>query len=136
MSDPEKIMICKLHGKSHATFICNHLAHGSGIGFYYGDEDDIRPDAWCYECDQNLMQNGGEWNDETEAFANITVICANCYDTVRLQNEIPHKRVSPKNHPTLEEEGWELASATRLHLLYPETFRIPSTSDIKKIKTR
>jgi len=134
MSDLEKIMTCKLHGKSHATFICNHLAHGSGVGFYYGNEDDIRPDAWCHECDQYLMQHDGEWNDETEAFANIRVICANCYDNVRLQNEIPHKRISPQHRPTIEEDGWELASAMRLNLLHPESFKIPSESDISNLK--
>ena len=134
MSDLDKKMICKTHGESHATFICHHLAHGSSVGFYYGNEDDIRPDAWCYECDQNLMRNGGEWNDETESFAKIMVICANCYDNVRLRNEIPHKRIPPENSPTIEENGWELASAIRMSLLYPESFKIPSESDISKLK--
>jgi hypothetical protein len=133
MSDLEKKMICKLHGESHATFICHHLAHGSRVGFYYGNEDDIRPDAWCYECDQNLMQNDGEWNDKTESFAKIMVICAYCYDNVRLLNEIPYKRIPPQSNPTIEENGWELVSAVRMNLLHPKSFHIPTASDINKL---
>ncbi len=127
-------MICRQHGKSHATFICHHLVHGSGVGFYYGNENDIRPDAWCYDCDQRLMQNNGEWNDEIESLAKITVICANCYDDVRLRNEIPHKRIPPQKRPTIEEDKWELASATRMNQLHPETFKIPLATEISKLE--
>lgn len=38
--------------------------------------------AWCDECD-NLLMSVGEWNDETEAFANIMMICENCYEKRR-----------------------------------------------------
>lgn len=134
MSDTEKIITCGLHGKSYATFICQHLARSSCVGFYYGSEDDIRPDAWCHECDQILMRHGGEWNDETESSADIKLACAGCYDTIRLQNETPYKRIPPQNRPTIEEDGWELMSAVRMNMRYPQSFKIPLESEIKSLQ--
>lgn len=134
MSDTTVSITCTIHGKSYATFVCQHIANGSGQGFFYGDENDLRPDAVCEKCEQFLSAHNGEWTDEVVNFADIKLLCAHCYDLVRLKNEVPHKRIKPKSRPTLEDDGWELDSAVRQNRLHPMTFKIPSKSEIKRLK--
>jgi hypothetical protein len=87
MSDVTEIVECGEHGMSHATFVCQHLAHGSGLGFFYDSgSDDPRPDAWCAECDTVMMADG-EWNEENEKIAGITLLCASCYDAAKRRNQ-------------------------------------------------
>lgn len=131
----EKIT-CSIHGESYTTFVCQHLVQGHSLGFFYGNEESLRPDAWCSDCDRFLAKHRGEWNDETEAFAKVTVICANCYDVVRQRNEIPFKRIRPQGHPNIEDDGWELDNAAIKHLRHPETFIIPSEDDLQRLKVR
>jgi hypothetical protein len=101
MSDPSAIVECDLHGESYATFVCRHLAFGVNRGFYCADDDnDLRPDAWCMKCDELLMANGGEWNDEIEEYAEITLLCAHCYDRAKETNLVFRQG--------LEEQGWEV----------------------------
>jgi hypothetical protein len=133
MGDTTQPVICPQHGEGYATFVCQHLARGSGLGFYYGG-DDLRPDAWCAACDQMLIEHGGEWNDESEALAHITLLCSHCYDVVRRCNELPHQRIKPEYRPNLEDDGWELDNAQRLHLLYPETFDVPAPHELTALR--
>lgn len=86
MSDLTETVECDKHGSSNITFVCQHLAHGTGLGFFCDDtSDDPRPDAWCAECDAIMMADG-DWNEENEKIAGITLLCANCYDEVRNRN--------------------------------------------------
>ncbi|UUY10437.1 hypothetical protein LRS11_10570 [Pseudomonas sp. J452] len=89
MSDEERNVECGVHGSNTATFICQHLQSGEGQGFNvaYDPEqpDDLYPDAWCDQCDAVLEQEG-EWNDRAEAFADICVVCAECYCQSRERN--------------------------------------------------
>ena len=60
---------------------------GDGGGFRCADDEEgPRPDAWCDACDRALEQEG-EWNDRSEAFAGVTLLCAGCYDEARRRNE-------------------------------------------------
>lgn len=87
MSDQTETVECGEHGLSYATFVCRHLAHGSGRGFFYNDDpDDSRPDAWCAECDAVMMADGG-WNEENEKSAGITLLCAGCYDQAKERDQ-------------------------------------------------
>ena len=87
MSDENKIMQCPRHGEGHVTYVCQHLVNGNKLGFYHGqDGDDPRPDAWCAECDKELMAQKGEWNDISEKALGVTVMCQNCYDEIRVRN--------------------------------------------------
>lgn len=86
MGDTSKRVTCEDHGETYATFVCAHVAHGSGQGFNVGREDDPRPDAWCDACDARLAANGWEWSDEIEAVAEVTMICSECYDRARARN--------------------------------------------------
>lgn len=87
MSNRTEIVECDEHGRSHAAFVCQHLARGSGLGFFYASgSDDPRPDAWCAECDAVMMAADG-WNEENEKTAGITLLCASCYDNAKMRNQ-------------------------------------------------
>ena len=88
MSDTTTKVSCDRHGESHATFVCRHLAAGTGRGFETsGEGSDPRPDAWCGECEA-VRQEEGEWNERSEAFAGVSLLCAGCYDDVRRRQEL------------------------------------------------
>ena len=42
--------------------------------------------AWCNECEIVRIEKGG-WNDESEDFANIKLICEECYFEMKDLNE-------------------------------------------------
>ncbi len=82
---------CERHGSQPATFVCRHLVEslGSGgrVGFFCADDrGNPRPDAWCAACEERVQGTDGEWTDESEAFAGVTLICGACYDSVRELN--------------------------------------------------
>ncbi len=90
MSDLSHLVICHAHGTSHATFVCRHLQFGQGVGVNLADDDalDQRPDAWCDVCDALLREEGG-WTVRLRDFADLTLICAGCYDEVKARNDRP-----------------------------------------------
>jgi hypothetical protein len=82
---------CGQHGKQQATFVCHHivqsLATNERVGFFTADDpDNPRPDAWCAACEKKVWETGGEWNDESEAFARVTMVCGACYDRAKMVN--------------------------------------------------
>ena len=85
-SDPIQ---CDRHGPTPATFVCQHLARGAGLGFCTAteDPDDLWPDAWCGACEEVSNADGG-WNDENMAVADITMLCTWCYEEARDRNEV------------------------------------------------
>jgi hypothetical protein len=87
MSDTEKSMECPRHDRGYATYICQHLRLGENLGYYHGNESgDLRPDAWCGDCDKVLMKEKSEWNERLEKNLGVMIICHNCYDEVRKRN--------------------------------------------------
>jgi hypothetical protein len=87
MSDQTEIVECDVHGASHATFVCQHLARSSGLGFFcYPKPDDPRPDAWCADCNAVILADG-RWNETNEKSAGITLLCASCYDEAKRRNQ-------------------------------------------------
>jgi hypothetical protein len=96
MSDKHQMVECRIHGQSYATFVCQHLPQGQGLGFYSADvPDDPQPDAWCGECEKVRMAEG-EWNDMSQAFAKITMLCAGCYEVAKKRNRPPEGFVCGK----------------------------------------
>jgi hypothetical protein len=77
---------CERHGKGYAAFVCCHLVHGSGEGFFHSDNGPC-PDAWCARCDALMMQTG-HWTEEAEKFAGISVVCDSCYRNIRRRNRV------------------------------------------------
>lgn len=120
MSEPDKKILCSSHGEQVATFVCQHLLKGFGNGFYagYSEEfpDDPFPDAWCKRCDE-MLETCGEWNDESEAFADIKLICSSCYLAIKLRNQDEKER--------RRFAFGELEDVEENHKANPRTFSLP-----------
>jgi hypothetical protein len=82
---------CGEHGDCPAAFVCQHLVHGSGLGFVEPDQEAISEDepdercAWCSECERVRAQQGG-WNDVSEGFAQFMLVCDVCFEDFRRLN--------------------------------------------------
>ncbi len=91
MEDEAQYVECCEHGKQQATYVCQHvvqsLVEKTPRGFWWSTEnpDNPRPDAWCTECEE-LVNRVGEWNDETEEFAGVKLLCGACYDRAKEMN--------------------------------------------------
>ena len=90
MSD--KVVECGSHGNVKPAFLCHHLLTGSLVGWNepdayeeQGDEFDGCINAWCDECEKVANASGG-WNDESEAFANIKLVCEGCAISIKQFN--------------------------------------------------
>jgi hypothetical protein len=81
----EKFVECHLHGKLKPAFLCHHLLSGEIVGWnepdeYTKDEDDDFYgciNAWCDECEKFAIETV-DWTEESEAFANIQLVCEGC----------------------------------------------------------
>lgn len=85
MSPNYKVIHCIEHGEQQATFVCQHIVQTLRDtvprGFWTSDNpDNPRPDAWCDACEARVQETGGEWDDESEAFAGVSLLCGACYD--------------------------------------------------------
>lgn len=130
MTEETRMLHCGSHGLKRATFVCQHLTKGYGQGFFWGysedEPDDPFPDAWCAACDEQLEKHGGEWNDENEAFAGITMICADCYLAARLRNQPEEiRRRFAFSH---------LEDVVQTHKEHPRTFSIPRSDERNTLK--
>jgi len=96
MSDSDNKVECGTHGTTNATFLCKHLIEGEKLGFNLGvapeNQDELCPDAWCDECEK-VLDAEGEWNDASEKFAGIKVVCSCCYEGIRERNWIQNDEV-------------------------------------------
>lgn len=80
---------CSTHGECSGAFVCQHLAAGEDLGFYWGYDPenalDPYPDAWCRSCEAEV-ERLGEWTDEAAAKADIKLVCSMCYAEIRARN--------------------------------------------------
>jgi hypothetical protein len=91
----QKTVDCNQHGYSRPGFVCQHLDCKTVRGFheafdtYKGmeleEDDDFQ--AWCDECEKVRAEHG-EWNEESESFAQIKLVCENCYFELKAFNQI------------------------------------------------
>jgi len=91
--DKSRRVNCVQHGERRATFVCKHLVRGAGLGFIIPTPDRVSSKnesdeqcAWCSDCEKVRQEQGG-WNDVSEGFAQITMICDNCFEVTRLRNQ-------------------------------------------------
>ena len=86
------VVECPAHGAQPACFVCRHLAASVRTGEIVGyvasleDESAARPHAWCRAYEAIRRAEGGEWNDRSEAYAGVTLICGRRYDEARAPN--------------------------------------------------
>jgi hypothetical protein len=86
---------CGQHGSTTPAFVCRHARQGSDLGFYVAEcphPDDLIegdfagcPQGWCGECEKRRLECGG-WNDESEAFSGIVLVCLHCFEEIRRRN--------------------------------------------------
>lgn len=82
----DKFIDCEKHDFNRIAFVCQHLIGKGKVGFNEAfethkgmelDEDDDFQ-AWCNEC-ETIRQQQDEWTDEAMEFADIKVVCEECY---------------------------------------------------------
>lgn len=80
---------CPEHGDQGAAFVCRHLNLREPVGFVEGydpdDPDEALFQAWCSACDE-ILDDEGEWNDRSEAFAGVRLVCRACYREMKALN--------------------------------------------------
>lgn len=81
-------MSCSEHGTLPVAFVCQHLFRGERLGFHQGyDEDDEESlSGWCDQCEE-ARANDGDWNDDNMAFADIKLVCSQCFGRIKSINE-------------------------------------------------
>ena len=82
----DKYVECGSHDYRRRAFVCTHLNNVNKVGFEEAfdtfedmellEDDDFQ--AWCSEC-EIVRQKEGEWNEKSEAFASIKLVCEKCY---------------------------------------------------------
>lgn len=88
---PSKTVECAEHGTRQATYVCQHLVQSLADlqprGFWWADDPgNPYPHPWCSLCEEKVRSTNGEWTDESEAFAGVTLLCDQCYDVARELN--------------------------------------------------
>lgn len=89
----QKKLDCGTHGFKRPAFVCQHLETNSHNGFEESFETfkgmDLEEDddfsAWCDECEKKRIECDG-WNDESEKFAQIKMVCEDCYFEMKESN--------------------------------------------------
>ncbi|SRR5712692_969622 len=79
----ERSVQCVKHGPREAAYVCRHLNLTDKVGFYQAydpenPEEEVL-NAWCDECERVRLEGGGEWNDKSEGFAQIWLVCSECF---------------------------------------------------------
>ncbi len=81
MSD--KFVTCGQHGMVRAAYACAHvvqsLRDGEPRGLFWSRDESGCFNGWCADCERRVVAAGGEWDDETEASADIRLLCENCF---------------------------------------------------------
>lgn len=83
-----KTVVCAEHGQVRPAFVCRHLSDQllkgqfTPIGFFEPDTQAEEPNAWCEQCDEVMAAQGG-WNDASEVFAGVKLVCSGCFARAR-----------------------------------------------------
>ena len=93
----DKYVSCNAHESGRRAFVCKHLNKTAKVGFEESfetyedmellDDDDFQ--AWCDKC-ESVRQQEGEWNDTSMKFADIKIVCEQCYFEMKELN-LGHK---------------------------------------------
>lgn len=77
-----KQLDCEKHGKQNEAFICSHLvstlADKAARGLVWSRDEDGSINAYCLGCDDMLTQAGGEWSEDLQDKAGISIACEAC----------------------------------------------------------
>ncbi len=99
----DRYIQCGLHEYRRRAFVCKHLNLETKVGFQeafetfedmkLSEDDDFQ--AWCTECEA-VRQQEGEWNERSEAFAEIKLVCEKCYFAMKELN-LRQDKTTPNN---------------------------------------
>ena len=89
----ENVVECNTHSAGWASFVCQHLntltKNGFNVAFVTSPDLLLEPgdsfQAWCNDCEAERLKDG-EWNDRSEAFAKIKLVCSGCYFDIKEHN--------------------------------------------------
>ena len=74
---PDSFMECPIHRKRTPA-----------LGFFEPADPRLKgewPQAWCAACEK-VATDVGEWNDESEGFAQFRWVCEGCFLVIRKRN--------------------------------------------------
>ena len=75
-AEAKRAIQCATHGASMPAYVCRHLVTGKDLGFLTAEAPDEEfPDAWCGDCERVRIAEGGEWNQRSEAYADVALLC-------------------------------------------------------------
>ncbi len=79
---------CSVHGSQGIGLVCTHVAHalieGQRVGFFWGDDVDYaRPDAWCKQCEEDLIALNGQSSEQWFVDGDFKFLCAACWDEAK-----------------------------------------------------
>ncbi|WP_313376762.1 DUF6882 domain-containing protein [Chishuiella sp.] len=89
----QQVLDCPNHGLQRKAFVCQHLNLEKPVGFIEAfdtypkmelEEEDLQ--AWCNDC-ENIRRKHNGWNEESEPYAQIKLICENCYFEIKNINQ-------------------------------------------------
>jgi hypothetical protein len=87
-----KKLLCENHGSRYPAFVCQHLNTITKVGFWEPFDSDSNEiysneelNGWCDECNKVLIEEG-KWNEKSETFANIKLVCDKCYFAMKELN--------------------------------------------------
>lgn len=90
----EKSVDCGIHGYRRPAYVCQHLNLKTACGFEEAfethkgmeleEDDDFC--AWCSVCEKVRIEKDG-WNEESEKFAKIKLVCEECYFEMKELNK-------------------------------------------------
>ncbi len=92
LTQKDKYADCDKHISGRVAFVCQHLINADCKGFHeaFNSNEEIEPDddyqAWCNECEKIRLQES-EWTDKAMAFADIKVVCDQCYFEIKERNQ-------------------------------------------------
>src|SRR5690349_2789373 len=85
-----RIVQCASHGEQQETLVCQHILNGlnnkTRVGFFWTSDtpDNLRPDAWCSECEARVKNTNGEWIGKAMEHLEPKVLCGICYDIAKI----------------------------------------------------
>jgi len=95
-----RLVECGNHGLKRPAFVCQHLNKNQITGFHEAfdsspsmeleQDDDFQ--AWCNEC-ETIRAEKGEWNDRSEGYAKIKLICESCFFEIKEKNKTTYNIV-------------------------------------------
>ena len=86
---------CHCHGESDYGLVCIHLDEqkddASPLKYYWGESEPTDAsrseveNVWCEACDEILISEN-EWNEVSEGYADIQVVCLACLAEIKSRN--------------------------------------------------